>query len=267
MKWIEHAQNLPTGHSARIDCPTCGEGTNTNAAQINHDSRKYTLYCHACGESDYEYKGKQTLAELTKLKELNDEAENIQLSPIELPEDFTEEIPIEGRLWLYKAGISESTWREYGLGYSGRTKRVILPVYDDTASLVWQQCRALFTGQRPKYLHPRRDRGSVMFRAKGTGRTKHVAIVVEDILSAIRVGKHTNCYSLLGTKITPAQAAELSQYDCVVTWLDGDRAGKRGAYSIRRTLSTLTDVANIATDKDPKEYSDVQIREILNEYI
>lgn len=263
MTWLEVAQNLPLGAKVRIDCPECGEGTNTHAAVVNHSTQRFSLYCHACKYNPFEGKGKQSLAELARIRELNEAAQTVELG-LELPDDFTTEIPLHGRMWLYKAGITQPVWSAYNIGYSERLDRVILPVYDAKGNLIWYQCRALHSGQKPKYLQPARDRSTIMFRVKGSRNDLRRIVIVEDILSAIRVGKHIDACSLLGTKITTAQAAELGQYSEVTTWLDSDRAGRSGAYKIRKTLGLITEVKNILTDKDPKELSDKEIRRHLN---
>lgn len=264
--WLEVAQNLPCGHSERVDCPQCGVGTDTNAAVCNHNPKYYNVHCYACDYNDYSSKGQLTLAERQRIQELNDEAIKGQNSRvIALPDDTTynhAEFSREARMWLYAGGVSPSLWTKYSIGYSKRLERVVLPVYRD-GKLIWYQCRAILKGQRPKYIQPSGDRATVMFSSE-----EHTSkvILVEDILSAIRVGNAgagVTAISLLGTKITAGQTSILSQADEVVTWLDGDRAGKKGSYSIRKTLSLLCDVSNIRTDEDPKAYSNKQIREIL----
>ena len=77
MSWLALAQNLPLGRTSRCDCPQCGEGTNTNAAILNHSARGYSLFCHACGYNPFQDKGIQTLDELKRLKELNEQADHI----------------------------------------------------------------------------------------------------------------------------------------------------------------------------------------------
>ncbi len=263
--WLTLAQELPLNGKTDTECPEqCGSGTKLS---VNHDQKSYWCYCYRCGFSQSEYKGKQTLAELAEINRLNDEARELKLK-VELPEDFSYDIPIAGRLWLYKAGISESRWREYRIGYSRTLRRVILPVYNANGDLIWFQGRAVFKGQTPKYLQPAADRSTILFRGYDSSKpaTKNPngqLILVEDILSAIRVGKHCDTISLLGTKITSKQANVLSSYEKVFTWLDSDRAGQRGSYKIRQTLGLVTEVGNIITEKDPKELSDKQILEVL----
>lgn len=260
MTWLEVAQNLPLGAKTDIECPeNCGDGRKLS---VHHTVKDYWCNCYRCGFTDRSSKGQQTLAELARIKELNDTVANLELK-LELPDDFTNEIPRSGRLWLFKAGIHEATWRKYGIGYSKSLERVVLPVYDDEGNLVWYQCRAVHRGQTPKYIQPSSSREHIMFTAGVTADRTRI-IVVEDILSAIRVGKHNASCSLLGTKITTSQAGLLGAYSNVTTWLDGDEAGKRGSYNIRRTLGLICEVSNIVTDKDPKELSDREIKQCLN---
>lgn len=258
--WIEIAENLPQGNKARGDCPEeCGSG---GTLSINHDHKRLWCSCFRCGYTESQSKGIQTLAELQRIKDLND-ATTKEL-PMELPHDYTEELPRHARAWLFAAGVTPSVYKEYRIGYSASLDRVVLPVFDDFGTLIWYQCRALLKGQKPKYIQPSRDRSEVLYKGHrgSSGNTR--AVIVEDILSAIRVGKHIDTYSLLGTKITPSQATSLSSYKRVTTWLDPDTAGRRGAYKIRKALGLLTDVDNIITDVDPKELSDEDIIKCLN---
>lgn len=257
MDWITTAKQLPVGHKTRTDCE-CGSG---KTVIVNHLPKLYTARCFRCDFNEYEYKGKLSLEELARIKALNELALNSNFE-LDLPPDFTTEIPLEGRLWLYSGGLSPSIWNELGFGYSKSWERVIMPVYEQ-GELVWFQARAILPEQKPKYIQPSHDRSSIMFKMlKGS---KERVVVVEDILSAIRVGKHTNAVSLLGTKITTEQASYLSNFDKVTLWLDNDRAGKRGAFAIKKALSLVTEVDSIVTDEDPKKLTDEQILRKLDE--
>lgn len=260
MNWIAIAKELPINGSTMTECPeNCGSGEKLS---VTNSIKSYLCNCYRCGYTDNEYKGKQSLAELSRINALNEAANKLELT-LELPYDYTTELPRHARSWLYTAGITPSTWKAYNVGYSESLDRVILPVYNDQGNLEWYQCRALHKGQKPKYLQPARNRDKVMFRVYRDKKDLRKLIVVEDILSAIRVGKHINTVSLLGTKITTSQAAELGKYKEVTTWLDSDKAGRQGAYKIRKTLGLITDVSNILTALDPKELSNKQIKEAL----
>tara|TARA_R110002020_G_scaffold36419_2_gene109500 strand:+ start:4629 stop:5420 length:792 start_codon:yes stop_codon:yes gene_type:complete len=256
--WLTIAQTLPTNQSQRANCE-CGSG---NTLIINHNPKCYSAHCFRCDRNEYHDKGIQTLEQLAELRKLNEEAQNYKPAEVTLPEDFTTEIPLEGRLWLYEGGLTPTTWKAHGIGYSPKLKRVVLPVYNE-GKLVWLQCRSLIKGQKPKYLQPSLERSTITFHHAPEGADKSVAVVVEDILSAIRVGKFVPTYSLLGTKITDGQVNQLAQHDKVITWMDNDTAGKSGSRAIRRSVGLLADVANILTETDPKTLSDQRIKEEL----
>lgn len=268
--WLEIARNLPLGHKARVDCEQCGEGTNTKAMIVSHNIKSYSGSCFACSHQPFEMKGKQTLAEIAELKRINNESlHGAAGEPPALPTDFTTDIPLEGRLWLYSNGITDKLKREYSIGYSERLKRVVMPIFDSEGTLTWYQCRALLKGQTPKYLQPKGDKHSVVFQSKlrETEHNTSTIVVVEDIMSAIRVGELSTTVSLLGTKATTSQVNYLSKYDKVITWLDSDKAGKRGSASIRQSCDLLTETYNIVTEHDPKFYSKQQIKEILCQHL
>lgn len=256
--WLDIAKELPLGHKTRVNCE-CGDG---KTLVINHNIKGFSCHCFRCDVNEFIGKGKQTLEELARIKELNELSK--EELPLQLPDDFTQDIPLHGRLWLYSGGITEPTWKQYNIGYSKKYDRVILPVYDNN-KLIWYQCRALHEGQVPKYIQPSRGRESIVFTSKG-GKNNGRAVLVEDILSAIRVGKHIRTYSLLGTKISTNQANILAKHSHVTTWLDADKAGRVGAYKIRKTMSLLTEVTDIVTAVDPKKLSDKEIKEVLYGY-
>lgn len=258
MEWHTLAENLPVGHKTRSDCD-CGGG---KTLIINNATKGYSCHCFRCDRNEFVSKGTQSLEELARIRKLNEEAKTTELA-LELPHDYTKEIPLHGRLWLYSNGITETVWSSYNIGYSKYLDRVILPIREKTGNLVWFQCRALNRGQEPKYLQPSGNRDTILFHAGECKGNSERIIAVEDILSAIRVGKHVQSVSILGTKITTAQANQLSNH-AVTTWLDNDAAGRRGAYNIRKTLSLVTNVTNIVTPVDPKKLTDKQIRTALS---
>lgn len=271
MSWLSLAQNLPLGRTSRCDCPECGEGTNTNAAIINHSTRGYSLFCHACGYNPFENKGEQTLAELKRIQDLNDAAERFTDENVRLPPDFSKTIPLVGRLWLYSGGITPSVWEEYGIGYSDTLHRVIIPVYGDTG-LVWYQGRAVHDGQRPKYLNPTCAKDGRLFFSHNVDLINESTIIIcEDILSAIRVGRATRRNlgdkfvgaSLLGTKLCTSSIVQLGEFARVIGWFDNDNAGREAARTLYKSVSVLTDVTILRSEKDPKRYSDDDINLML----
>lgn len=254
--WKEVAKRLQTGKNTYIQ-HSCGGG---RTLAVNNSMKGYSCYCFRCGHQDFVSKGKLTLEELALIRQQNEL--NEQEIKIELPQDFTLDIPLEGRIWLFKAGISEPLYRSYGIGYSKSWNRVIVPIYE-SGKLVWFQARALTQLQQPKYLQPSADKSSVLFKTHSYDDHRDRVVVTEDMLSAIRVGAHIPCASILGTKITNEQINELARFNLVTTWLDSDTAGTKGSYKIRKSLSLVTDVDNIVTEDDPKLLSNMNIKDAL----
>lgn len=257
MNWLEIAKTLPLNQSCRSDCE-CGTG---NTMVINHNIKCYSCFCFRCDFSSREWKGKLSLKDLKHIERLNEEANKPH--PVTLPSDMTNDIPPQGRLWLYTCGITETMWRQYRIGWSDKLSRVILPVYNNN-EVVWWQGRSVDPLIKPKYLQPSANRETVMF---STNTDTDKCVVVEDIASAIRVGKTITAHSLLGTSVTTQQLNRLGKYKQVIVWLDSDGAGRSGAYKLRRGLSLVTDVVSVETVGDPKTLSDEQIQNVLKEYI
>lgn len=254
--WVEIARKLPIRHSTRYmhDCSI------KHDAIITNRGNGYTMYCFKCGQSDYRSCGTRTLLELSKIRELNEQAATIQ--PVELPKDTTTEIPKEYKSWLYKASLSNSTIVAVGIGWSPSLHRIVLPLYGPDHNLLYWQARAVSPDQIPKYINPPCDKTRLIYSASYSRDTRRI-IVTEDILSCIRVGAHLPTVSIMGTSTSYYQANYLSNYDRVSYWLDPDEAGHRGSKKGIQMLQALTDVEALTSPCDPKNLSDREIRAVL----
>lgn len=100
--------------------------------------------------------------------------------------------------------------------------------------------------------------------------TKYSVVIVEDILSAIRVGRHVRSVSLLGTSASAKTllhevSIARAMGKLIAVWLDADKAGKVGTNRIRNQLELLgSEPVCIRTTKDPKRYTNQEIKEILS---
>ena len=252
MKWIEIAENLPLNTNTRVKC--CGRNRD---AIISSSLSGYSYYCFKCDSRLFHSVRSRTLQQLLNIQELNE-----QPPILEIPGDFTPVIPLEHCLWLYKAGISNEIYTREGIGWSDSLQRIIIPIYNSDGDLTYFQCRAVHKGQIPKYKNPQVSKSRLLYFC-GIGRARQRIVVTEDILSAIRVGKHTPACSLLGTKTSDEQAGMLSDYKLVSYWLDPDKAGIKGARegALKVGLATKTEI--LTSKVDPKHLSDRVLREIL----
>jgi DNA primase len=152
-------------------------------------------------------------------------------------------------------------------------RRVILPIYKQG---VLQGYTARSTiNERPKYIEKVVEPSSTVFVSDpsialswpddGLLATVPDVLLCEDILSAVRVGRHVrSCYALLGTSATPSQLSTII-HGTIGIWLDSDKAGTKGAKAIQRSLSLQGyETKLIRSAKDPKYYSNREIRRLLS---
>ena len=267
-EWLDSAERLSEGRSKRIS-HLCGEGAVLN---IEHSTEGYRCWCYRCNEGGFKPHGRQALS--TYINRWNEAAASYDLSKIKLPEDLSSKsLPWPAARWLGDANITHALAVRYGIGYSPSMGRVYLPVYNrvgDSVLLVYCQARAVHPGQTPKYLNPRAYKPRLWFNsdcATAEGSVEaDVAVLTEDILSAIRVGQVRSCsgVSLLGTSASTWHVAQLMQYSHVVIWLDPDQAGERGADKLKRALGLAgQSLSVLKTERDPKLYPHDELQEQL----
>jgi DNA primase len=238
---------------------------------VSNEERGYRAYCFRCGPRGFVAHGDFSIDQLRRRRE---EFALLQEAHVRLPKDFTTEIPPNEAVWLYRAGVSTEIARHYGFGFSVSLKRVVLPVYSDGA-LVGFTARST-VGAKPKYIERMVSANAVFIADPATslpptddwpeGSGPDV-VFVEDILSAVRVGRIAKrCMALLGTSANAEQlcGAGLSN-GTVHVWLDPDRPGRVAAHKLERTLALQGyKTKRIRTDKDPKYYSNREIRRLLS---
>ena len=263
----EAASKLSNGDSTYIP----HEGCTTNAKMwVYKNKNGYGFYCNKCGEKGFKHRGIVPLRELVKDKE---EGKTEFQKDIALPEDISldiDDFPLDARLWLYKADIRDYQIEKYGIGYSKYLHRVILPVYDETGELLMWQGRGL-TPHQTKYYNVRGSGKSGYFFKSWVSYNKihsHTwdrVVVVEDVLSVIKVGRSCPTVAGLGTSLSQAQINYLGNFNRVTFWYDDDKGGLKGSEKGMKALSLITKVDRIRTQLDPKNLSYDEINQIIKE--
>lgn len=238
---------------------------------VSNEERGYRAYCFRCGPRGFVTHGDFSIDTLRRRR---DEFALLQEAHVRLPKDFTTEIPTNEAVWLYRAGISTALAKHYGFGFSPSLRRVVLPVYRDSA-LVGFTARSTI-GAKPKYIERMVSPSSAIFIAdtatalpatedwpEGSGPD---LVITEDILSAVRVGRLVRrCVSLLGTSANAYQLEHTEGCETIAVWLDPDRPGRVAAHKLERTLALQGyKTKRIRTEQDPKYYSNREIRRLLS---
>jgi hypothetical protein len=202
---------------------------------------------------------------IKKLSEVVDVAKKIA-GQKGLPADFSPDIPTEGWMWLRKYGILDKEVSFYGIGYSNQYSRLVLPVYNLAGLVAWQG-RALgkIDKKYPKYMTMTNGAQSRLWFDSRHGIKQHreyletnKIVLVEDIISAIKLGRQFRTIALLGSYVRE----ELIDWMLAVNkanvnmtfyiWLDPDKMVE--SYKIAGRLRSLgLRVITITTSQDPKD--------------
>lgn len=247
--------SLRDGDSQRINHEGCGAGQDfKKRLWVIRSGGRVGWKCHHCGE-----KGSAPIVpnRTSVLKRLRPEEEHPD--KIQLPYDFDSNFlhwPTEARAWVLKYGIEKpETW-----GWSESQGRVIIPVYEEGLK-GYQSRKVLGLDPGPKYL----TRGRNLVYARCNEGTREAAIV-EDALSAEKVGKVVDGYALLGTsRFNHGTAIQwASRYDRIFVWFDDNNWwARKDQTQLAARLGLLVPTTIIRTGKDPKEHSISEIRGIL----
>lgn len=230
----------------------------------------------------------ETVAMLQRMRETQ-QTSGVEGRVLRLPYDFTTRINPRGLTWLYRYGITDEEIAQYNFGMSPSMNRLILPVYEKGELIYWQgRNLGEVTKDNPKYLNMRAGGRDVIFSSnnlssnnldpvdtsrqytqrRGNGgldctSSDSVCVLVEDILSAIKVGRIVQSIALLGSYIPESLYRKLHKFSAVKIWLDYDKLSNSIKYS--RRLSSVVGVPTrpIITTLDPKEYTTQEIKEIL----
>lgn len=174
-----------------------------------------------------------------------------------MPEDTTANIGVKGWTWLKKYGIMDAEAREFL--WSDSKEWLIMPVYDADHNLLAWQARSFKDGDRKYFTF-----GPVSDILNIIGSNEPV-VIVEDMLSAIKVGRQFASIPLFGSNIPLKLLTKLkAAFKQVGIWLDKDKAQESLRSRLRASqLFGLDNVQSIVTDKDPKEYSNDEIQKFV----
>ena len=180
-----------------------------------------------------------------------------------MPLDSDTELPARVLQWIKKYGLTDAEIDENEMLYSPSESLLIFPVRDYKGKLLMWQGRNFSNKLRvPKYI-TRRPKDSVVMHIIGEQKGKMI-VLTEDLISAIKVGRQCSTMPLWGSHISSSIAKILStHFESAVIWLDCDKRD----YAIRAAMQhcLFFPIVPLITSLDPKEYSDDEIQEILND--
>jgi hypothetical protein len=221
---------------------------------ISNNENGYSFHCFKCGEHTFMYHESQSYRD-RKHREAAIAAarQEKKRQGFDLPLDFSQTIAPAGLAWLGSGGWTADLIFKYGIGWSDRLSRVVLPL-----DIGWQ-ARAVMEGHQPKYLS--KCPTDMIWRSEPI--TDRVCLV-EDVLSAGRVGQLYPSVAILGTE--PRSVMQwIGQCKEVVLWFDNDDAGRTARAKIEKVLRWIPSIRllEVRTAMDPKKYTTREIRMFL----
>ena len=237
----------------REQCPKCasiGKDRSQDNLAVYPDGSKY---CFSCGyfvtSRNIEYR----INPYTEIK-------NSTVLKL-LPSDVTTNIPKTIQEYLLSMYITQKDIIYNFIHWSPSEERICFPILVDGKYIGWQG-RSLT--RKPKWYSQGIDDKLIYL----TNNTSSTVVLVEDIISAINVGKQSySCCCLFGSNLTLSrmQALSLIGKDKFILWLDKDKESE----SMKRAeeLRYLGfNCYSLTTDKDPKYYSQEDILNLLTNY-
>jgi len=251
--------SLKDGEHRRVN-HNCGGGR-TLSLSCNGPTLK--AHCWRCNDGDSHRIEEPPGVRLKRLADRATADDSLRVQTQGTPEGIRDisQWPTPARLWFARAGLHAGDVGRLGARFVPSSQRVVLPCGPG----FWQ-ARAVTPGHQPKYIAP--DAPKVYPR---WGSADAVTLV-EDILSAYKVGRHGEAWCMLGTSLPSALFAEIIKRGCPVNvWLDNDlpptHTINRGQVAARKIIKQLrgagVEVRNIVTDVDPKLLHYAQIKGIL----
>lgn len=161
--------------------------------------------------------------------------------------------------WLKGYGLTNEEI-ESNLLWSDYYEMLLFPFYGESL-LCWQG--RYFPSRDPKVYTAGYPDRHILVRGDACHPTSSV-VVVEDSISSIKVSRVLPASELLGSSLSRHKAVGLSRlFDNLIIWLDADKVAT--AIKFKETYGILfKSIRVIYTDKDPKEYSTEEIRNVLD---
>lgn len=179
---------------------------------------------------------------------------------VSLPSDCDTYIPAVARSWLGKYALTEYEIISNKLLWSQHREMLLFPYFNKYNQLEAWQGRSFKEGDRKWF-----SQGNLktLYHILPPEHGNDVIVLVEDIVSAIKVGRHVPCLPVFGSTIGLSRFRTLyNRFKRAKVWLDPDKRKQslKEAY-IGQQLGM--DVSVVFSQHDPKEHTNEDIMELL----
>lgn len=180
-----------------------------------------------------------------------------------IPLDAARSFPQEAVEWLLACNITPEDMGSGDILYSPLWRRIIFPLYSsDTNYLGWTG-RSISSNHIPKWHHEKRFAEGFVYvvKSRNPEAPDDLLVLVEDVVSAIRVARQYHVACLFGLHLSDAQLQTIArQYLHVICWFD-DFATSNALALSGRLHAYGVEAHVIWTQLDPKAYNDLEVRQ------
>ncbi|MHB8602219.1 MAG: hypothetical protein ACYC9R_06240 [Nitrosotalea sp.] len=241
-------------------CPRCaklGKDTSKDNLAIYDDGHKY---CYGCG---YTYYGHNSIK---WLKNKINPVVSVSSQFVYDLDSICYHLPLKPLRWLTSYGILPSEIKEHRMFWDINSQTLQMPIYDGDRLMLVSGRYFGDNPDYPKYIIRGQKKG--FFKIIQPSIPNNIYVLVEDYISAIKVGRQYNTVPILGSYVPHELVLSLMRFNenshpIIRIWLDPDKrseAIRQAAYC--RQL--VWDTGTIISDKDPKDYNDTQIKELVS---
>ena len=236
-------------------CPECAK----KGKDSGHDNLAiYSDGHHWCFRCGYLQRGNQIQAFKSRI-DYSAKLPQPEWSGVRLPFDCDTGIPVHARQWLQSYGFSDATITKHTILWSESRQLLVFPYFIMGELVAWQG-RYFGTEKKGKW-YTNGDVDSFIY-ALGNTRSSRV-VLVESVISAIKLSKTECCSPLFGSHISNRRLLRLAKmYKSVVIWLDPDKQRDAIIFARQARLFGL-DCQVIMSDMKPKDYTQDEIEEYL----
>ena len=251
--------DIQDGDSLRINCPSC-RSRNTFSCYKDGGDYVYNCFKLSCGLRGA-YSTNMTAAEIKLRMSRVEPSVNKELQALVYPEYVVQ--PTSDHVML-QSFVDQYDLQHEGLMYDVKDRRAVFPIHYN-GKLLDAVGRAL-DGAIPKWY---RYSGNADFFTKRSNPKADVAVVVEDVISAIKVSHFVPSavgFAILGTSISVSIMQQLGDFRKVIVALDRDAVHKTLQYKREVELWTGLPTKALLLDDDIKYgvHSDiVNLREMI----
>lgn len=252
---------MTNGHYVSKEaCPNCRRLGNDNSGDNLIVFSNGSKHCFACGHhvspTGYEY--------ITNRLKTRGNEQLCTKPTVSLPPDVDFNLPEIARQWLKSYELTNTDIAKHRLMWSEYWQRLIFPYFGNDDLLAWQgryfgndgKAKWFSQGQLHEFIH--------MVGNSITG----VCVLVEDIVSAIKLGNCSVCaIPLFGSYLSTKQLLRIKRYyGTIIVWLDKDKQKEAVKFSnLARSMNCNS--YTIITDKDPKEIPYEELKQLLTKVI